>query len=238
MITLRAIDKSYRQHKVLQDICLQIPESSIFALLGPNGSGKTTILKSILGLVLPAESGDIQFQNRSILGTTAYKKHIGYMPQSPKFPPHLKVRELISLLQKLRQQAGPHQERLMRDLQIAPFWNKACGELSGGMLQKVNVLQCFMFENRLLILDEPTLGLDPQITFYLKGLMREQKTKEKTILFTSHVMAEVEELADQMALLVEGKIYTVLSPAELKRRENKNSLEAALYQFWNEVAKK
>ena len=236
MITINDLSKNYGPQKVLDQVQLTIPDGQIFSLLGPNGSGKTTLLKSILGIISPAPPSEIIFNNLSVVGKRGYKRHIGYMPQNPKFPPHLQVKELVTLFEKLRQKKGVHKEKLIEDLKMIPFLNKPFNQLSGGMVQKVNILLCFMFETPLLILDEPTLGLDPQVTFYLKKLIREKKAEGKTILFTSHVMAEVEELADQMALLVEGKIYTVISPEALKKQKGTATLEEALHQFWKETS--
>ncbi len=236
MITIRNLSKHYGRQKVLNGVDLIIPDGVLFALLGPNGSGKTTLLKSLLGTVALDHFCEIIFNDHSILGKKDYKQNISYMPQNPKFPPHLKVKELVALFERLRQKKGVHKERLIKDLRIDSFWQRPFGELSGGMSQKVNILLCFMFETMLLVLDEPTLGLDPSITFYLKQLMLEKKMEEKTILFTSHIMAEVEELADQMALLVEGKIYTVIAPRELIRQKKSTTLEEALHLFWNNTS--
>lgn len=236
MIQIKNLSKTYKKQRVLRGIDLHIPEGSLFSLLGPNGSGKTTLLKSILGTVIPDRGSEIHLHGKSIRGTDQYKREIGYLPQAPKFPPHLKVKEMIHLLQRLRKQRPTHKEQLIADLKIDLFWSKPLGELSGGMTQKVNILQCFMFETPLVILDEPTLGLDPQVTFYVKGWVKKLHSNGKTILFTSHIMAEVEELAKQMALLVEGKLYTVISPAELKKEKGVNSLEEALHQFWKGVS--
>ena len=237
MITIKNLSKSYHHQKVLDRVELTIPQESIFALLGPNGSGKTTLLKSLLGIVRPAPNTEIILNQHSVFGSKAFKEQVGYMPQFPKFLPHLTVKEIISLFEKLRKKKGLHKDVLIRDLEMDSFWTKPFGELSGGMAQKVNILCCFMFDPLLFILDEPTLGLDPQITFYLKRLILKKKESGKTVLFTSHIMSEVEELADQMALLVEGKIYAVISPNELKKQKNAASLEVALNQFWNTIKK-
>ncbi len=235
MIIIKNLSKSYRRQTVLDNVSLHIPRGNIFALLGPNGSGKTTLLKSILGLVHPLVGADIVLDGESIIAKREYKNKIGYMPQIPKFPPNLRVKELISLFEKLRQKKSVYKEHLVRDLKIDLFWEKTFGELSGGMTQKINLLQCFMFETQLFVLDEPTLGLDPHVAFYLKNLIRSKKKEGRTVLFTSHIMSEVDELADQMALLVEGKIYTVTTPEKVKLEKKTTSLEGALHQFWDQL---
>ncbi|MDO8526580.1 MAG: ABC transporter ATP-binding protein [Deltaproteobacteria bacterium] len=233
MITIKNLSKSYNGHKILDQIDLTISGGNIFALLGPNGSGKTTILKSILEIVRPSKNAEIIWNGESIVGTNRFKAEVGYMPQLLKFPPHIKVKELITLFEKLRHKEGLYKNQLIQDLEINLFWNQVFGELSGGMAQKINILQCFMFDSSLFILDEPTSGLDPQVAYYLKQLICEKKKVGNTILFTSHVMAEVDAMADEMALLVEGKVYTIISPAALKKQKNTTSLEEALNQFWN-----
>lgn len=235
MITIRNLSKKYREQTVLDGVSLEIPAGRIFALLGPNGSGKTTLLKSILGLVHPETGGEIIFEGVPVAGAVEYKRRIGYMPQAPKFPPHLKVSELVGLLEELRQTAGPRKEELLGGMQMGSFWEKPFGELSGGMAQKVNILQCFMFDLPLLILDEPTAGLDPHAAFYLKQLIREKRSAGASVIFTSHIMSEVDELADQMAFLVNGKIVTLTSPETLKGREGIASLEEALHRLWDKA---
>ncbi len=232
MISIQTLSKTYKKQKVLQEISFRIPEGSLFSILGPNGSGKTTLLKSILGTVLADQGSEIIVRGHSIHTGDLYKREVNYLPQFPRFPPHLKVKEMISLLKKLRRQRAIHQELLVEELKIGPFWNKAFGDLSGGMIQKVNILQCFMFDNPIFILDEPTQGLDPQITYFLKKRIKQEHTAGKTIVFTSHIMSEVEELAEQMALLVEGKLHALLSPDELKKEKQAETLEEALHQFW------
>lgn len=232
MIAIHDLNKTYDTHRVLCDVSLEIPNHCLFALLGPNGSGKTTILKSILGNVLPQKGSRILVDGRDVVGAHAYKYLIGYMPQATRYPPHLRVDELIALLTRLRKQPTPLLDRLVGELQIGPFWKKKLGALSGGMAQKVNILQCFMFEPRVAVLDEPTQSLDPQVTYAVKQFLREYKSGGKTIVFTSHVMSEVEELADLMALLVEGRVYTVISPQQLMQDNAAASLEAALQKFW------
>ncbi|MBI2343588.1 MAG: ABC transporter ATP-binding protein [Deltaproteobacteria bacterium] len=236
MITIRNVRKRYRKQTVLNDVSLHIPAGEIFALLGPNGSGKTTLLKLLLGLVHPDGSGTMHIAGASIVGERAYRRQIGYMSQWPQYPPHLTVCELITLFAQLRNAKGVHTEALLEEMQMRAFWQKPFGELSGGMAQKVNIVQCFMFNHALFILDEPTAGLDPHTAFYLKRLIRERKKSGATLLFTSHVMSEVDALADHMALLVDGTVSVVTSPAELKQAHHTTSLEEAVHHVWRSVS--
>ncbi|MBI4211258.1 MAG: ABC transporter ATP-binding protein [Deltaproteobacteria bacterium] len=235
MIAFLGLSKRYGQQQVLSHVDLEIPDGMVFALLGPNGSGKSTLLKSFLGTIFPDAGSHISIKGKNILGTLAYKRDVSYMPQQPNFPPHLRVHELIALFEHLRRQSCPFQEELIRDLGIDQFWQKPISALSGGMIQKVNILQCFMCDSQTFVLDEPTLGLDPHVVFFLKQLIRQKRDQGKTVLFTSHIMAEVDELADRMALLVDGKIYTVTSPNEMKQQKQKATLEEALYEFWRDA---
>jgi len=236
VITIHNLNKSYGSHHVLNDVSLEIPKNCLFALLGPNGSGKTTALKSILGNVLPQPGSQIIIDGHNTIGKYHYKHLIGYMPQATRYPPHLRVDELITLLKRLRKQPTPLLDRLVEELQIAPFWKKKLGALSGGMAQKVNILQCFMFDPKVAVLDEPTQSLDPQVSYILKRFLKEYRTSGKTIVFTSHVMSEVQELADLMALMVDGRVYTVTSPQKLMIDNSVQSLEEALHQFWTHEA--
>lgn len=226
MLSVRGLNKTYGKQIILHHIDIDIPRSSIFALLGPNGSGKTTFLKSVLGIVHPSSFETIQ--------SDVNKDRIGYMPQQPNFPPNMRVSELLELVQKLRKKPGIYLEHLLSGLGIQSFCNKAMRELSGGMRQKVNIAQAFMFENSLFLLDEPTLGLDPHTTFLFKKLIQERREKGATILMTSHIMSEVEELADTLALLVDGRVHLQDSPQAIKTQAQTDTLEQALHHYWVE----
>ena len=139
MIQIKNLSKTYRKQKVLDGVYLDIPEGSLFSLMGPNGSGKTTLLKSLLGTLIPDSGSEIFIHGKSIRGNDSYKRELSYMPQFPRFPAHLKVKEMIQLLQKLRKQKPTYKTQLIEELGIDLFWNKALGELSGGMIQKINI---------------------------------------------------------------------------------------------------
>lgn len=225
-LEIKKLSKSFGKLKVLNEIDLSIGKSGTYAVLGPNGSGKTTLMKSVLGMVLP-EFGNISIDGKNIKGAHAYRDKIDYLPQIARFPENLKVHELFSLIKDLR--TGETRDKaLIKRFELEPFLDKKLGNLSGGTRQKVNLVQAFMFDNPLVILDEPTTGLDPLSLMKLKELIREEQAKNKTIIITSHIMDFVEEMAEQIIFLLEGKIYFSGSLDQLKEKFNANKLEETI----------
>ncbi|MDO5607572.1 MAG: ABC transporter ATP-binding protein [Capnocytophaga sp.] len=232
MIQVENLYKKFGKVQVLNQLNLDINDGGIFAILGPNGSGKTTLIKSILGMVLP-DKGSITIGGKSVLKQYRYKDDIGYLPQIANFPSNLKVSELIKLIKNLRNK--PADDRpLIERFKLQPFLDKKLGNLSGGTKQKVNILLSFMFDNQLIILDEPTNGLDPVSVISLKELIYEQKQQGKTILITSHIMNFVEEIADEVVFLLEGQIHFKGTVLQLKMQTGKPTLEHAIAQLLSE----
>lgn len=211
---------------VLSGVDLKISEGGIFAVLGPNGSGKTTLIKSILGMVIPCE-GKISVKGEAIKNQSQYRHNIDYLPQIANFPNNLKVRELIKMIKDLRGKTDLDKS-LISLFKLEPFLDKKLGNLSGGTKQKVNIVLTFMFDSPLIILDEPTTGLDPISLIRLKDLIQAEKGKGKTILITSHIMSFVEEVSDEVVFLLEGQIYFKGSISELKNKTNQPDFEHAI----------
>lgn len=226
MIQIENIKKSYGKLEVLQDINLAIEGNKIFSILGPNGSGKTTLIKSILGLAIP-DQGAITVNGHPVKKQWEYRKDIDYMPQIARFPENLKVRELIAMVKDLRRQPSKDDE-LIDYFGLRPFMDKPLRNLSGGTHQKVNVLLGFLFDNPIIILDEPTVGLDPVAMIRLKDLIMEKRKQGKTIILTTHIMSLVEELADEIIFLLEGHIYFRGSLRELNQQTRENNLERSI----------
>ena len=211
---------------MLDKLELNIASGGIFAVLGPNGSGKTTLIKSILGMVIP-DKGEIKIEGNSVLKQSAYRNNINYLPQIANFPANLTVNELIKMVKNLRPKEA-HDEELIKLFALEPFLDKKLGNLSGGTKQKVNIVLTFMFESDLIILDEPTTGLDPISLIHLKEIIHHEKEKGKTILITTHIMSFVEEIADEIVFLLDGEIYFKGSSNELKQRTGQKDLEHAI----------
>ena len=226
MIQVENLDKKFGKNQVLSGLNLEIEKGGIFAVLGPNGSGKTTLIKSILGMVVP-NKGNISVGGISIKKNWKYRKEIDYLPQIANFPGNLKVKELIRMIKDLRQMPS-REVQLIELFQLDPFLDKKLSTLSGGTKQKVNLVLAFMFNSPLLILDEPTTGLDPASLIRLKELLQKEKAEGKTILITSHIMQFVAEVADVIVYLLEGKIYFKGSIEELKTKTQQTDLEHAI----------
>ncbi|WP_033961489.1 ABC transporter ATP-binding protein [Psychroserpens jangbogonensis] len=226
MVNIENLHKKFGKNQVLSGLDLTINEGGIFAVLGPNGSGKTTLIKSILGMVIP-NKGVINVLGENIKKNSNYRHKIDYLPQIANFPSNLKVKELIKMIKDLRKNTNEDQ-RLIELFKLEPFLDKKLGNLSGGTKQKVNIVLTFMFDSPLIILDEPTTGLDPISLIRLKDLIQAEKAKGKTILITSHIMSFVEEVSDEIVFLLEGKIYFRGSISELKTKTNQPDFEHAI----------
>lgn len=226
MINIQNLKMKYRKNLVLDGINLEISDSKITAIAGPNGSGKTTLIKSILGLV-KIQSGSILINNKNIINDYHYRKMIGYMPQIGRYPENLTIQEVFSMIQDLTESKDQIKiKELIELFEVEPFLQKQMKALSGGTKQKVSAIIAFMNDYDILILDEPTTGLDPISASRLKDLIQEKKNSGKTILLISHIMAEVEELADELVYLLDGKIYLKDTISNLTL--NQQNLERAI----------
>lgn len=232
MVIIENVHKKFGKNQVLSGVDLTISNGGIFAVLGPNGSGKTTLIKSILGMVIP-NKGNITVLGENIKQHSDYRHKIDYLPQIANFPSNLRVKELIKMIKDLRKPTH-EDERLIQLFKLEPFLDKKLGNLSGGTKQKVNLVLTFMFDSPLIILDEPTTGLDPISLIRLKGLIQAEKAKGKTILITSHIMSFVEEVSDEIVFILEGKIYFKGSISELKTKTNQQDFEHAIASILTE----
>jgi Cu-processing system ATP-binding protein len=230
MIEARDVTKSFGRLKVLDELSLSIKPGRITGLIGPNAAGKTTLAKIILGLVKP-DSGTVEIDGKPIGGDDSYRSRIGYMPQLARFPENLTARELFGMLTDLRGPARPFDDDLLQRFNFGSALEKPIRALSGGTRQKVNAVIAFMFQPDLLILDEPTAGLDPVASGVLKDKVLREKAAGKTFLLTSHIMSELDELADDVAFINDGKVAFVGALTELKRITRQSNLERAIAEM-------
>lgn len=227
MIEIRKLYKKFGKNEVLKGIDLKIEDKGVFAVLGPNGSGKTTLIKSILGMVIP-NKGEIFIEGKSIKKNWQYRCKIDYLPQIANFPNNLSVQELFKMIKDLRGRTDADVNPYITRFGLEPYLNKKLGNLSGGTKQKVNLVLTFVFNSPIIILDEPTTGLDPAALIILKEMIEEEKQKEKVILLTSHIMNFVEDISDEIVFLLEGKVYFKGTAEALKTETKQSDFEHAI----------
>lgn len=227
MIEARGLTKQFGSLTVLRSIDLTIATGRVTAMLGPNGAGKTTFIKMILGLVQPG-GGSLLFDGVPINGDCRYRSRIGYMPQIARFPENLNGRELIAMVRDLRAPTGPLDEELISAFALESQLDKPLRTLSGGTRQKINAVLAFLFRPELLIFDEPTAGLDPMASSVLKDKILAARHEGRTCIITSHVLSELEELADDVIFLLDGRPHFAGSVAALKAQTRQASIERAV----------
>ena len=231
-IDIKNIHKSFKKNYVLKGVDLTINKGGIWAVLGPNASGKTTLIKTILGMVLP-DDGNIYIDGENVLGKWEYKNSINYLPQIARFPDNLTVVELFKMIEELRNSSGNLQPLIDR-FDIKPHLKTKLSNLSGGTKQKVNLALALMYDNPIYILDEPTAGLDPLALIELKDILFQLKEKNRIVIITTHIMSLVEELADNIIFILEGEIHFNGSPKELEKMYQGQSLEHSIAKMLNE----
>jgi len=224
MIKIENLTKDYGNIKALLGVSLDIEKAETFAIVGPNGAGKTTLLNTIVGLVHPS-GGKITVDNIEVSkNPKEIKKRIGYLPQRISFHENLSVLEVIEFYASLRGVNNSNLENVLSAVGILEQRNKKVGALSGGMLQRLALAQAIISDPPILILDEPTISLDPEGRIAFKKLIREEKSKGKTILLSSHILSYIEELADRIAILVRGKVVALDTLGGLRTRLKMGSI--------------
>ncbi len=226
MITASGLWKRFDGVEVLRGLDVDIVPGRVTAIVGPNGAGKTTFIKSILGLTRP-DQGVLLFDGAPITDCVAYRRRIGYMPQIARFPENLTGLELLAFLRELRH-SDVSDERLIDELDLRDELPKKLRVMSGGTRQKVNAVAAFLFAPELLILDEPTSGLDPVAAGILKRRMHAERLDGRTVILTSHVLSEVEELADDVVFLCDGRVRFAGALDSLKHETGQLTLERSL----------
>lgn len=227
MITIDNIKKNFGSLKALDGISLNLKSGHSYALIGPNGSGKTTVIKSILGLVV-ISSGTITVDGEDISRQWTYREKIGYMPQIGRYPDNMKIGQLFDMMMNIRKNSGPLDEELIETFRLRDLFDKRMHTLSGGTRQKVSAALAFLFNPPVLILDEPTAGLDPVSVEFLKEKILKEKNVGKLILITSHIMSDLDELTTDLIYLYDGKLLYNNPIKQLKHETGHDKLGKAL----------
>jgi|SRR5690606_11345719 len=227
MIRLTNINKRFKKLHALKDINIQLAKGQAVSLIGPNGSGKTTIIKSILGLVKP-DSGEIFFDDISIAEKVDYRSRIGYMPQIGRYPDNMKIGQLFKMLKNIRGAETGLDEELYYKFKLDSILDKSMRNLSGGTRQKVSAALAFLFNADVLILDEPTAGLDPLSSEILKEKILDEKEKGKLILITSHILSDLEDLTTHVLYIQEGSVMFFKTLSDLRQETGEEKLNKAI----------
>jgi Cu-processing system ATP-binding protein len=227
VIRVEELSKRFGRLEVLRGVDLELEAGKVTAVLGPNGAGKTTLIKSVLGLVRP-DGGRIFLDGAPLDAAGAYRERIGYMPQIPRYPENLRVREIVEMLKDLRGRTEGLDTDLVEAFELERMEEKPFKTLSGGSRQRVSAALAFLFRPDVLILDEPTAGLDPLASSTLKDKVLAERRAGRTVLLTSHVMSEVEEMADRVVYLLDGSVHLDRSVAELLESSGEPNLERAI----------
>lgn len=230
MIGITGLRKRFGQLEVLQGVDATFAKGRVTALVGPNAAGKTTLIKTILGLTR-ADAGSVTVNGAVVNGDVSYRRRIGYMPQIARFPGNLTGAELISMLEKLRTDVSSPDESLIDTFELGSELGKQLRTLSGGTKQKLNAVAAFLFSPDVLILDEPTAGLDPRASSALKDRILADRVAGRTFIVTSHVMAELEEVADDVIFLADGQVRFSGSLDGLKKTTRQVNLERAIAEL-------
>jgi Cu-processing system ATP-binding protein len=227
MIKIENVHKKFKKLKALDNISVDFNKGQVISLIGPNGSGKTTLIKSILGLVKP-DNGQILFNGISINKDIAYRNNIGYMPQIGRYPDNMKIGQVFEMIRNLRGSGHKIDEELYYRFKLDTMVDKTMKSLSGGTRQKVSAALAFLFDADVLILDEPTAGLDPIASEILKEKIIAEKKKAKLILLTSHIMSDLEELTTDVLYLQDGEVILYKSIKELYELTGESKLSKAI----------
>ena len=227
MIKIHELSKKFGKLQALSQVSLQCNKGESIALIGPNGCGKTTLIKSILSMVIP-DSGSIEFEGQNIQRDFTYRENIGYMPQIGRYPDNMSIGQVLETIQQLRGMGKATDFDLYEAYRLKEILHKRMSTLSGGTRQKVSAVMAFMFDPKVLILDEPTAGLDPIAAEILKEKIIAERQKNKLILITSHLLHELDEIISEIIFMQDGVVHFHSNTMELKSKTAEASISKAV----------
>lgn len=231
MIIASNVTKTFGRLKALDNVSVTCNKGETIALVGPNGSGKTTLIKSVLGMVVP-DSGFITFDQHNIQHDWNYRQRIGYMPQIGRYPDNMSIAQVFAMMKDIRKSSSTgSDEELIAAFGLHEMMNKKMRTLSGGTRQKVSASLAFLFNPDVLILDEPTAGLDPVASEVLKQKIIQEKEKGKLILITSHVLSELDDVVSEIIYMQDGKLQFHKTIEQLQEDTGETKLAKAIAQI-------
>ncbi len=219
-IETRGLTKYYGKSRGIVDVNLSVLKGEVFGFIGPNGAGKSTTIRTLLAFLRPTRGSAKVFNMDCISMSHEIKKRIGYVPSEVNFYDDMKVKDLLQYSAKLhRKKCKKKTDELIEQLELDI--NKKINTLSSGNKKKVAVIQALMHEPELLILDEPTGGLDPLMQNKLYKILEEEKKRGGTVFFSSHILSEVQRICDRVAIIREGKIAKIETVDKLRADRQK-----------------
>ena len=227
MIEIKNLTKKFNKFTALQDINLECKKGHSIAFIGPNGCGKTTLIKCILGLNV-VESGDILVNGNSVKNDFLYREKIGYMPQIGKYPENMTIGQTIKMIQDNRKNVENIDTELLEAFELPKLYDKKMSTLSGGTTQKVSAVLAFMFHPEIIILDEPTAGLDPLASEILKNKIIKERNNGKLIIITSHLLSELDDMVNEIVFINDGKVLVHQSVEDLKTETQQTKISDAI----------
>lgn len=227
MIEIKNLTKKFNKFTALQNIDLECKKGHSIAFIGPNGCGKTTLIKCILGLNV-VESGDILVNGNSVKNDFLYREKIGYMPQIGKYPENMTIGQTIKMIQDNRKNVENIDTELLEAFELPKLYDKKMSTLSGGTTQKVSAVLAFMFHPEIIILDEPTAGLDPLASEILKNKIIKERNNGKLIIITSHLLSELDDMVNEIVFINDGKVLVHQSVEDLKTETQQTKISDAI----------
>jgi Cu-processing system ATP-binding protein len=233
MIIATNVTKRFSKLTALDNVSVTCNKGQTISLIGPNGSGKTTFIKCLLGMVVP-DSGFITFNQQNIAHNWQYRSAIGYMPQTGRYPENMTIAQVLDMMKDIRKQStGELDEELIHLFRLHGMLHKRMGTLSGGTRQKVSAALAFLFNPQVLILDEPTAGLDPLSTEILKDKIRKEKQAGKLVLITSHILSDLDDIVTEVIYMEEGGLRFHKSLHQLQEDTGEKKLSRAIAHVMN-----